>query len=745
MVASASTVRKRGQLSETTDLRPEPSDDNGKSKSHTPPTKDTSVIKGSHLVTIVAITVLAMFVRFYRITKPDSVVFDEVHFGGFASKYIKSKFFMDVHPPLAKMMIAATGYFAGFNGDFTFEEIGMDYIEPQVPYVSMRLLSCVLGWLLVPMAYFTLRASRCSHLTASLGALLVTFENSYTTQFRYILLDSPLVFFTALTILSWVHFQNQLWNSFSCKWWFWLFASGVSLGLTGSVKWVGLFLYATIGLCTLKQLWDLLGDLSITPSRFLKEFMARVLCLIALPGVIYTSLFQVHLMVLKESGEGNGFMSPQFRSSLRGGEIPDSLQDIAYGAKVKIHHDVINGYLHSHPHYYPTGSRQQQVTLYSHRDHHNNWIITKAEDDNSTDTNLEWVKNGDVVRLLHAVTKKRLHSHDVKAPVTDSKIHFEVSGYEWGDSNDLWRVEIYDHDRSVPESADRLIAFHSKFRLIHNKMGCALYTHNVKLPKWGSEQLEVACMREAKIPKTLWVIDTVMDDRLPEDSPKINYRKPSFMEKFLELHKVMWRVNAGLSSYHPFGSRPADWPLLWRGISFWSKNDAQVYLMGNPIIWWSTSVVLAFFFASAGILVLRRQRGYKDSVNERITELLNNGGFFSIGWALHFLPFFLMARQLFLHHYLPALYFAILLLCVAFEQLTRSIPCKLRLLLVLLICITVVYVYFLFSPLAYGTSWTKQKCRASQWRPKWDFDCNRMTDETASSAASVSTTQIPTV
>lgn len=35
-------------------------------------------------------------------------------------------------------------------------------------------------------------------------------------------------------------------------------------------------------------------------------------------------------------------------------------------------------------------------------------------------------------------------------------------------------------------------------------------------------------------------------------------------------------------------------------------------------------------------------------------RLLNNGGFFVIAWATHFFPFFLMNRQLFLHHYLPA-------------------------------------------------------------------------------------------
>lgn len=50
--------------------------------------------------------------------------FDEVHFGGFASKYIKGQYFMDVHPPLGKLLIALSGILAGFDGQFDFKEIG---------------------------------------------------------------------------------------------------------------------------------------------------------------------------------------------------------------------------------------------------------------------------------------------------------------------------------------------------------------------------------------------------------------------------------------------------------------------------------------------------------------------------------------------------------------------------------------------------------------------------------------------
>jgi len=36
------------------------------------------------------------------------------------------------------------------------------------------------------------------------------------------------------------------------------------------------------------------------------------------------------------------------------------------------------------------------------------------------------------------------------------------------------------------------------------------------------------------------------------------------------------------------------------------------------------------------------------------SRLYNSTGFFFLAWATHYLPFYLMGRQLFLHHYLPA-------------------------------------------------------------------------------------------
>jgi dolichyl-phosphate-mannose-protein mannosyltransferase len=96
-------------------------------------------------------------------------------------------------------------------------------------------------------------------------------------------------------------------------------------------------------------------------------------------------------------------------------------------------------------------------------------------------------------------------------------------------------------------------------------------------------------------------------------------------------------------------------------------------------------------------------------------------GFLFVGWSLHYLPFFLMSRQLFLHHYFPALYYAILLLCSVFDLVTYTLRPRIRLQIAALLAIIAVWSFVHFSPLAYGTPWTKSQCNSSKWLKTWDF------------------------
>jgi dolichyl-phosphate-mannose-protein mannosyltransferase len=101
--------------------------------------------------------------------------------------------------------------------------------------------------------------------------------------------------------------------------------------------------------------------------------------------------------------------------------------------------------------------------------------------------------------LEHKITEKRLHSHDVRPPISEVEWQNEVSGYGFpgfeGDANDYFRVEIVKSESkkgvarervryfvpTTPTTAD-CSAIDTKFRLVHYMSGCALFSHKVKVP-----------------------------------------------------------------------------------------------------------------------------------------------------------------------------------------------------------------------------------------------------------------------
>lgn len=136
---------------------------------------------------------------------------------------------------------------------------------------------------------------------------------------------------------------------------------------------------------------------------------------------------------------------------------------------------------------------------------------------------------------------------------------------------------------------------------------------------------------------------------------------------------------------------------------FFSGSSYRIYLLGNPIIWWSNLLFLLLFLIVFIINVIkqRREDGFrylqlktnKVSNNEKkssdsniqskcIFEFLfiNMQCYFTFylilildcsrnsmslqasiwlffGWVIHYLPFWAMGRVLYFHHYFPALIF----------------------------------------------------------------------------------------
>ncbi|KAI5740934.1 hypothetical protein M8J76_008607 [Diaphorina citri] len=671
--------------------------------------------------------------RLYKVEEPDHICWDETHFGKMGSWYINRTFFFDVHPPLGKMLIALSGYLTGYDGSFPFEKPGDKY--DNVNYLGMRIFCTLLGTMIVPFGFLTVWEMTRSLQASFFTAVLLICDVGTITLTQYILLDPILLFFMMGAIYGSAKFQSYSHRAFSPVWWAWLSITGTFLACTISVKFVGLFIFIYVGLRTISELWSILQDLSKPFMYTVHHFMARVVCLIILPAVLYTLFFYIHLCILNRSGNGDGFFSSGFQSQLRGNSLYNASmpRQVAYGAVVTLkNHRAGGAYLHSHWHLYPKGfgARQQQITTYSHKDENNRWLIKTYDEswvaENATGT-VRLVRHGDLVRLEHIMTRRNLHSHREPAPIT--KKHNQVTGYGengTGDANDVWKVLIVGG-----KDGDVVSTVSSKLKLVHYLQHCILTTTNKQLPKWGFEQQEVTCNPNLRDKNSLWNVEDNVFDKLPNVSFEVY--APNFLERFIESH-------AG---------------------QFFSGNNYRIYLLGNPIIWWGNLVFLALFILTYFYMAVKRQRGAFDPVmpirgnfDPRGTldsrgnfvprgtsdsrfdgdRMLTSAAWLFVGWLLHYVPFWAMGRVLYFHHYFPAHLFSSMLTGIIFSFLTkglyRSLPKPLNITLYHTLVVTllssVLASFYLFSPLTYGmteasSSEPNSTLHMLKWLDTWEF------------------------
>ena len=176
------------------------------------------------------------------------------------------------------------------------------------------------------------------------------------------------------------------------------------------------------------------------------------------------------------------------------------------------------------------------------------------------------------------------------------------------------------------------------------------------------------------------------------------FMKPTFHQdnvvtKFLQLNTEMYRSNQRLTATHPYGSSWYSWPFMSRSIFYWVSGDSRIYLLGNPLIWWAST------------LAVLMSLGY---VSRHRTIKLLLGGYF-----LNLLPFIGISRVMFLYHYLTNLIFAILILVYLIEKQKNSKK--------IFIGLTVVSVlaFIYFAPLSYGLPLAPKAYESRVWLPSW--------------------------
>ncbi len=244
--------------------------------------------------------VLSFFTRFINLAYPSRVVFDEAHFGLYATKYLSHQYFFDIHPPLGKMLFALAGLLGKVKPGFDFS-VDRDYGD--FNYLALRSLTCLFGSLFIILIYFFVKEMGFSRRVAFLSGFLLLFDNALVVQSRFILMDVILVFFIFLSLYFFI--LSKKYSPFSFKWYLFHILCGVSLGCAISVKLTGFGALGIILIITFTELVFGKSKRELLSRTNLKILSAKLIFVFLLPLLIYFIFFVIHFYLLSEPCSSN--------------------------------------------------------------------------------------------------------------------------------------------------------------------------------------------------------------------------------------------------------------------------------------------------------------------------------------------------------------------------------------------------------------------------------------------------------
>jgi len=168
------------------------------------------------------------------------------------------------------------------------------------------------------------------------------------------------------------------------------------------------------------------------------------------------------------------------------------------------------------------------------------------------------------------------------------------------------------------------------------------------------------------------------------------------------------------------------WPILNVGLRMcsWDDNTVKYFLLGNPLVYWGSTASLGVFGLMVLFYLLRWQRGYDDMKSIRDLDQIHYSGMYPIiGWFLHYFPFILMGRVTYVHHYYPALWFAILVFGFCVDWSTMRLSRMAQYAIFGVLYALTIGLYILFKDISFGMVGNHSKWKYLKW-----FDTWRMTD-----------------
>lgn len=202
------------------------------------------------------------------------------------------------------------------------------------------------------------------------------------------------------------------------------------------------------------------------------------------------------------------------------------------------------------------------------------------------------------------------------------------------------------------------------------------------------------------------------------------YRSP-FLRDFLHLNVAMMTSNNALvpdpDKQDDLASQFWQWPILHVGLRMcsWDDNITKYFLLGNPLVYWASTASLGVVGLIVAWYAIRWQRGYMELNKASMEHIMYSGVYPVIGWFFHYFPFILMGRVTYVHHYYPALYFAILAMGFVVDWTTQKLNKNLEYGIYGVLYTGVIGLFCLFSPIVYGMQGPNQAYSYLKWFDRW--------------------------
>jgi dolichyl-phosphate-mannose-protein mannosyltransferase len=271
---------------------------------------------------IIAIFLLSLSLRFWGLSRFNTLVFDEVYFAKFGNNYLTHTPFFNAHPPLSQYLIGLGIWISNHIplGRYTVNSLTGSLLSPW----NYRWVNALTGSLIPVIVTLLTYQFSYRHRFALLAGFFTACDGLFLVESRYALSNVYIVIFGLLgQWLLLLALEKQ-------KRWFWLILSGISFGACIGTKWNGLwFLIGAYGvwiaawiiLCL--QSFDIKSRVPLFPNlRFLNvpdnsptatiksplqnlikiNIWQMIAYLGVIPGLIYSLIWIPHLQLDKRYG-----------------------------------------------------------------------------------------------------------------------------------------------------------------------------------------------------------------------------------------------------------------------------------------------------------------------------------------------------------------------------------------------------------------------------------------------------------